>query len=533
MDNLPDGQRPPRAYSYTRFSTPEQAKGDSQTRQTLAAQQWAEKHGVDLDSELSFQDAGVSAFDGSNVERGALGAFLKAVHRGEVPKGSWLLVESLDRISRQKPWKAAQLMASIAEEGVVVVDLSDGGREYSGETLNQDSSLLLMMVVRFMRANEESALKSSRVAAARKRAREAFASDQPLTKAYTKQLPAWLRWSDETKQIEAIPDRAEVVRKIFELADNGWGQHRIAGWLNDHAGEPWGRGKRKGERWHRSYVRKVLTNRAVIGSFTPHTVERDPNTHKRMRKPTDAIHHRFPPVIDRQLFDRVSSRIGSSAARGRHAGLEARSMFAGLLKCRHCGGTVTRVSKGEYAYLVCSTANSKPRTCRYEAMPYGEAEQAFIFAIPGTIHDAPRGKDTGDLEEQIRIAEANADGLFDQVEVLLEVSIEEKSAAARRALKEREQSLASVQELARNLRERRDRIASAGVLQRLEAIENILTQSPLNIPRANAVLRDAIERMVMFPPEGHLDVYWRHAVEPQRTTFGTSRVDWDANNESE
>jgi Recombinase/ParB-like nuclease domain len=61
-----------------------------------------------------------------------------------------------------------------------------------------------------------------------------------------------------------------VVQKIFELADTGMGQHSIAGWLNEHAGEPWGRGKRKGARWHRSYVRKVLTNPAVIGTFTPH-----------------------------------------------------------------------------------------------------------------------------------------------------------------------------------------------------------------------------------------------------------------------
>jgi hypothetical protein len=32
---------------------------------------------------------------------GALGAFLEAVRDGIVPKGSWLLVESLDRISRE------------------------------------------------------------------------------------------------------------------------------------------------------------------------------------------------------------------------------------------------------------------------------------------------------------------------------------------------------------------------------------------------------------------------------------------------
>jgi DNA invertase Pin-like site-specific DNA recombinase len=214
--------RRPKAYSYTRFSTPEQAKGDSATRQALAAQRWAEQHEVELDTELTFCDEGVSAFEGMNAERGALGEFLRAVERGDVPKNSWLLVESLDRISRQKPHRAARLIGDIIEHGVTVVDLSDGGREYSAETLDQDSLLLIMMVVRFMRANEESALKSARVAAARERGRRKFASEEPLTKPLTRQLPGWLHWNEDTKSIEAIPERAAVVQKIFELADTGW-----------------------------------------------------------------------------------------------------------------------------------------------------------------------------------------------------------------------------------------------------------------------------------------------------------------------
>jgi hypothetical protein len=51
----------PRAYSYIRFSTPEQAKGDSLQRQTDAARAWAARHGLELDEELTFRDEGVSA----------------------------------------------------------------------------------------------------------------------------------------------------------------------------------------------------------------------------------------------------------------------------------------------------------------------------------------------------------------------------------------------------------------------------------------------------------------------------------------
>ena len=69
----------PKAYSYVRFSTPEQAEGDSFRRQTEQARAYAQRHGLDLDQTLTYQDLGRSGFDGSNAQRGALRAFRFAV----------------------------------------------------------------------------------------------------------------------------------------------------------------------------------------------------------------------------------------------------------------------------------------------------------------------------------------------------------------------------------------------------------------------------------------------------------------------
>ncbi|HTH76980.1 MAG TPA: recombinase family protein, partial [Trinickia sp.] len=69
----------PTAYSYIRFSTPEQKKGDSLRRQKELSERYAREHDLTLDTSLHLHDLGVSAFDGSNVTRGALGGFLKAV----------------------------------------------------------------------------------------------------------------------------------------------------------------------------------------------------------------------------------------------------------------------------------------------------------------------------------------------------------------------------------------------------------------------------------------------------------------------
>jgi DNA invertase Pin-like site-specific DNA recombinase len=79
---------PPKAYSYIRFSTPQQAKGDSHTRQTDKAARYAAEHGLVLDTALNLTDLGVSAYRGKNAKTGSLSVFLKAIEDGTVPRGS-------------------------------------------------------------------------------------------------------------------------------------------------------------------------------------------------------------------------------------------------------------------------------------------------------------------------------------------------------------------------------------------------------------------------------------------------------------
>jgi DNA invertase Pin-like site-specific DNA recombinase len=121
-----------RVYSYTRFSTPAQSKGDSLRRQTKAAQDWAAAHGLTLDDTLTFHDAGLSAWTGEN-EGGQLGAFREAVKAGVVPRGSVLAIESFDRLSRGGIRKTQRLVEDIIDAGIEIVTLSDGKRYNAAE----------------------------------------------------------------------------------------------------------------------------------------------------------------------------------------------------------------------------------------------------------------------------------------------------------------------------------------------------------------------------------------------------------------
>jgi hypothetical protein len=56
------------------------------------------------------------------------------------------------------------------------------------------------------------------------------------------------------------------------------------------------------------------------------------------RTSQEAIPNRFPAGVDRELFERVNARLITNEARGKNAVAPLRSIFAGVMKCQHCGG---------------------------------------------------------------------------------------------------------------------------------------------------------------------------------------------------
>ena len=160
MDQTATDTRP-LAFSYVRFSSEKQRQGASLERQTEAAQRWADQNGYRLDKSLNLQDLAVSAFRGDNTTIGKLAAFKVAAEQEIIPKGSVLLVENLDRISRQH-WEDAFIeLRSIMKLRIDVVTLANG-RHYRA-----DQPLTMMegieMILTFERAHEESLTKSKRV----------------------------------------------------------------------------------------------------------------------------------------------------------------------------------------------------------------------------------------------------------------------------------------------------------------------------------------------------------------------------------
>ncbi len=210
-----------KAFSYARFSTAEQQEGRSLKRQEEAAKAYCARHGLNLD-ERSFTDLGVSAYHGANATHGQLGDFLDLVKEGRIPKGSVLIVENIDRLSRLPPDEATALITSIVKAGVDVVTTTPEQR-YTAANIHQVGIWVPLQVAMCLSA-EESRKKAERLADAWADKRSTAA-----TKKLTKKGPAWLKLTADRQSWIVLEEKAALVRLAFQLAAEGHGVLQMAG----------------------------------------------------------------------------------------------------------------------------------------------------------------------------------------------------------------------------------------------------------------------------------------------------------------
>lgn len=331
----------PLAYSYIRMSRPEQMRGDSLRRQNAAAEAWAARRGLRIDQTI--RDIGVSAFRGKNRTVGALAEFLRLVEAGTVDRGSYLIVESLDRLSREAVLDTLPRFIDLIRAGVVVVTLADN-QEYSEARLKADWTPLIVSLAVMSRAHEESRTKSLRVVEAWD-VKRAGAKD----KLVTARVPAWLEVVDG--HVRELPRRSEVVRRIFRETVEGFGRRTIVRRLNEGNVPVFG----GANGWQPSYVAKLLRNRAVLGEFQAwRTVDG-------VRRPEgEPVPGYFPVIVGEADFARASKSLERRAAAPGRRGTGIPNLFTGLARCACCNATMGVENKGKAPkgarYLVCGNA---------------------------------------------------------------------------------------------------------------------------------------------------------------------------------
>ena len=299
-----------RAYSYIRFSRSHQELGDSLRRQSAGTEDYCRRNNLALDDSLNLRDMGVSAFKGKNVETGALSRFIAACKNGLVPSGSALIVESLDRLSRQSPRKTVRLLTELMDDYGIEVHLTMTGKIFKPES--EDGIDLIFAVAMAMRSHEESETKSRRLTQAfakkRESVSEAITSGKRMI--MTKSLPWWLVL--EKDRIVSPSDRKKVLREIFKRVAGGESANRIAFDLNKRRIPTW---RPVAKYWVDSRIRDVIHSDAPLGVLTE-----TPKT--RMGGRSWRIENYYPCVINSDVVaaarasvkrNRKSGRPGSKA----------------------------------------------------------------------------------------------------------------------------------------------------------------------------------------------------------------------------
>jgi DNA invertase Pin-like site-specific DNA recombinase len=407
------------AYSYLRFSSLAQAEGDSLRRQIGLRDAWLKKHPeVRLDTSLRLEDRGVSGYKGRHRKNAkhALAQFLDLVERGRVPAGSYLIVENLDRLTREEPEESIPVVLSLIKAGVRVVQLVPAEMVYEP---GMDFGRLMMMLWELARGHGESVRKSGLLLSAwSQKKEEAQRNKTP----HGAMCPAWLEivgvksrggskkdFSEATYRVKA--DAAAAVKKVFEWCAAGQGTFGIIDRLNREGIPPIGRSGA----WHRTYLKLLLDSRAVLGEYQPRK-----RNHPARPPDGEPIPGFYPAIIDEALWDAAHKAIKARTRRSGRPATANKNPFSGLLYDALDGQKLHVCGAPAYKYLVSAASIQKAKGALWRAFPVGafvdgvlsqlkELEASDLFSDPGAGKVKEIGDRLREVEKRLAVAVAKFD----------------------------------------------------------------------------------------------------------------------------
>jgi DNA invertase Pin-like site-specific DNA recombinase len=365
------------AISYSRFSALIQAKGDSESRQERMFRDFCQFHNLTPLPEI-FADRGRSGYKDEHRKKGRLGQLIAMAKDGRFDPGTVIVVEAWDRLGRLRPDRQTELVAELLRTGVRigVCRLNDIFTEEDFGT-HKWTTLAVFIQLAF----QESKQKAERVAASweqrRKRARE-------RGELLTTRLPAWLECVRD--EVRLVPERAAVVRRIFQMAADGCGYTKIVKTLdaegvpafgkvviNEHRSRSQFSGK-----WAQPYVRLILTDRRAVGEFQPHKIDGTPDG--------APLAGYYPAAVTEEefLLAKAGQEQRSNRDRNGHRTGPRQSKYVNVFKSllRHArdgeGFMLQNSGTAEVPLLILVNAKGKGGRGRCYTFPYAILEEAIL-----------------------------------------------------------------------------------------------------------------------------------------------------------
>ena len=368
-----------RAVIYIRYSTPKQERGASRDRQLELCQQFCEQRGWPVDEVI--EDLGRSAWTGAHLSGGELGRFADRVRGGGMGADTVLVVEKLDRLSRQETRTTLRWMEDLCAVGLAIATV-DSGKIYDDASLRADLMTVFEILMRAKLAHDESQQKSERVADRYGRNIERARTTGQII---TAKAPGWLKAKADRSGFEVVEDRAQMVRDVYEMAAQGKGPRWIAKELNERGIPAWGHWRKTGSTptWEIGSVKMILGQPSVEGDYMPGFS----NTSAKRTKFDQRVVGYYPRIVDADLVARARAQMESRKTGPRKGGRHTRgvaNLFAGVVVCESCGNRMHLRSSGGFPqrrYWQCNFA-ARLRGCTQKAMfRYEPFERAALDEI--------------------------------------------------------------------------------------------------------------------------------------------------------
>ena len=358
------------AAGYCRLSSEDDLSGESSSiaTQRELITQYCKEHGVNLFD--CYVDDG---FSGTNFQRPNFERMLGDIDSGRV---NLVITKDLSRFGRDYIQSGYYIERVFARKNVRYVAVDDGI-----DTL-QNSNDILMPIKNVL--NDMYARDISR------KTRAAFNAKAKSGQFIASRAPFGYRKSPEDKHKLIVDEpAAEVVRKIFDLAVQGYGYNRIAkalraenilnpqAWFNQknpdfYQSDYW----KQPFDWHTTSVRALLNNMAYLGHivFGKERITTI-NAKNGTKMPEDEwiiVRDTHEAIISQEQWDAAHEMLRS---RKRESSNGEVQMFAGLLYCPDCGSALSyhgrKANNGEYSCLKYKThgkAHCSSHYIRYDAL---------------------------------------------------------------------------------------------------------------------------------------------------------------------
>jgi DNA invertase Pin-like site-specific DNA recombinase len=310
---------------------------------------------------------------------------LEKVNSGEVPPGSILVVENIDRLGREAIIDALETIVFGLLKYEITIETLFPRDTYTKDSINNGG--IWKLIAHVERAHAESKRKSDLSQANWKHKRKIASKDQMLTSL----LPAWFKVTPTKvndrvvgREVSVIPEAKGTIVRIFKMKLDGLGRRAIVKRLNQSASWTPKGPQRKSSGWPAPYVQKILSNRAVLGEFQPHRMQDG-----RRVPEGEPIAKYYEAIVPPALFYAVQKQLAQN--RGKGGGSKTGAManvFRHLARCGYCGGAMLYINKGKgkrgARYLMCDNARrgvmdaNKEPVCHINAQPYPEFEETVL-----------------------------------------------------------------------------------------------------------------------------------------------------------